>query len=377
MKHAEEVALLQRCVDLAREGGTQLAAVMGSADVGGYLNPQQFALETERIFQRSPQALAHISQLREPDTFLTVDSPWGSLLLTRDAQGELRAFHNVCRHRGTRLVAAVHGCAQRFTCPYHAWTYSNQGRLIGIPHGETCFPDVDRADGLVPLDCVTRFGFIWVGLNAARLDKYLAGLKPDLDWLALDRLQVFAEEQRVWQANWKLIAEGGLESYHFRHAHRATIAPHFADNLSLYHRFGPHFRTVLPKRQLAEIESLPPERWQLRDHTHMTYALFPSTTLLVQQDHIVWIQALPQAPDRTAIHVRTLVPVTEKPASYWQKNHAITSATLSEDFAMAESIQAGLASGANRVLRFGRNEGALTEFRQVVKKACSRTAARR
>ncbi len=371
MKHAEEVAILQRCIELARKGSTQLAAATGSADVSGYMDSQRYSLEAERIFRRLPQALAHVSQLEGRDTFLTTDSPWGSLLLTRDAQGEVRAFHNVCRHRGTRLVQTPHGCAQRFTCPYHAWTYSNQGALIGIPHGEICFPDLDRAEGLVPVDCVVRFGFIWIGANAAGLDHHLAGIEADLDWLALDSLKVFTEEYRVWQANWKLIAEGGLESYHFRHAHRTTIAPHFYDNLSLYHRFGSHFRSVLPKRQLTDLDNVPQANWKLRDHVHMTYALFPSTTLLVQQDHIVWIQAIPQAIDRTAVRILTLVPGAnsaqgEQPASYWQKNHAITCATLDEDFAMAENIQVGLASGANRILRFGRNEGALTEFQQVV-----------
>ena len=94
---------------------------------------------------------------------------------------------------------------------------------------------------------------------------------------------------------------------------------------------------------------------------------FPTTTLLVQADHLAWIQALPVSTDATEVRVATLVPAAEADRrEHWDRNHAITCATLDEDFALAESIQSGLRSGANAALQFGRNEGALTALNAAI-----------
>lgn len=368
MDRRQEIALLRRAQALAAAGGSELLGSMGEAPASQYTDPARFEQEMACIFRRQPMAVAHVTELAGDDSFVTVDTPRGALLITRDADGQLRVFHNVCRHRGTRLVEQANGCARRFSCPYHAWTYANTGALVGVPHADTAFPELDRGrHGLVPLDSVVRHGLVWVGIDAAGFDAYLQGLGPDLDWLGLADLRRFATEERIWQANWKLIAEGGLEAYHFRQAHTSTIAPYFYDNLNLWDRYGDHFRNVLPRRSLAQLEDEDETAWSLRAHSHMTYSLFPMTLFLVQSDHIVWIQARPLAPEQTRVRLVTLVPQQlDRPDSYWQTNHEITRSTLDEDFALAESIQAGLASGANAALLFGRNEGALTEFNAVV-----------
>ena len=121
--------------------------------------------------------------------------------------------------------------------------------------------------------------------------------------------------------------------------------------------------------------ALPEDNRSLRRAANLVYSVFPSAQLLVQEDHIVWIQALPLAPDRTRVRLATLVPAEVDPndpgadaeaARHWRKNHEITARTLAEDFAIGESIQRGLSSGANDALRFGRFEGALDRFNRVV-----------
>ena len=112
----------------------------------------------------------------------------------------------------------------------------------------------------------------------------------------------------------------------------------------------------------------PKESWSLRRAANLVYTVFPSAQLLVQEDHVVWIQALPLAPDRTRLRIATLAPAGSQDAAHWRRNHAITVETLAEDFALGESVQGGLASGANDALRFGRFEGALDRFNRTVER---------
>ena len=141
------------------------------------------------IFFRQPFLLAHSSELPEEGSFLKRDCFGIPILLTRDRDGEVHAFYNVCRHRGARLVEAESGCKHRFTCPYHAWTWDNTGRLIAAPHKEQGFPDIDFANyGLKTVTCLEKAGWIWCQIGGVGSDNNIeASLEPlqaDLDWLA-------------------------------------------------------------------------------------------------------------------------------------------------------------------------------------------------
>ena len=92
--------------------------------------------------------------------------------------------------------------------------------------------------------------------------------------------------------NWKILVEGGIEAYHFKVAHAKTIGPHFMDNLSSYRSFGPNLRSVLPRSTLTHLVEQPRQTWNLREHANLIYYFFPTSQLLVQQDHLVWIDLL-------------------------------------------------------------------------------------
>lgn len=297
------------------------------------------------------------------------------LLIARDRHGQVRAFLNVCRHRGARLVNEESGCKHTLSCPYHAWTWSNTGDLRGVPHQQQGFPDLDKsAHALAQVTCAERSGWIWVAPDAeavADIDAQLAPLAGDLAWLDMEGLRVARTESITCAANWKLLVEGGLEAYHFKVAHAATIGPYFPDNLSSYARFGRHLRSVLPRVTLADLPDTPRDQWDIRRHANLLYTLFPGSQFLVQQDHVVWVRLDPRGPAETEIRLTTMAPdpVGEKTADHWARNHAITRKTLGEDFAIGEAIQAGLASGANTHLTFGRFEGALEIFASTVRQA--------
>ena len=352
---------------------------VGSSPVENYLSDEIFAQEKATIFARLPSAPSHSSELDGPGAFLRCDVNGLPVLLTRDKDGEVRAFLNICRHRGARLVEEEKGCQHRFSCPYHAWTYASSGELIGAPHFETGFVREDAsaekaAISLKSLPAKEAFGLIWVVPDPGGsfdFDHWFASMSKEIEALGMADMFIAAENRIELDANWKIIVEGGIEAYHFKVAHRSTIGPFFEDNLSSYRSYGPHMRSVLPRKSMASLADEERDTWRVRDHANILYTLFPTTQMLVQQDHIVWITSQPESAGKTGVRMATLAPragalAQGKDAAHWEQNHAITTSTLKEDFDLAEGIQAGLGSGANDYLRFGRFEGALDAFNQTV-----------
>ncbi len=374
MQRETEIELANEILSLHEQKSAYLVDAASSRPVEHYFDPDRFSLERDRILRATPQPLAHTSELPSAGSFLRRGLAGLPVLLTRDAEGEVHAFLNVCRHRGTRLVDDERGCKARFSCPYHAWTWSNRGELIGVPHEAQGFPDLDRGQlGLKRLGAVEKHGWIWVAgasADAPDIDRVLEGLADDFDWFGAADAEIVQTDVEIRPVNWKILVEGGIEAYHFRVAHRDTIAPYFFDNLSTYRSFGPHMRSVLAKRTLADLTDEPVETWRLRDHAQVLYSIFPTNQFLVQSDHFAWIQSEPLSANSTRVRLSTLAPrdrlETEADRAHWAKNHAITTKTLAEDFDIGESIQSGLESGANDRLNFGRFEGALADFNEVV-----------
>ena len=371
MDRTTELSLLEELAGLKTIGAAFLDEGVTFSDVQDYTSQARFDRERARLFRQKPLAAAHASELPNPGDFVTRDLFGSPALITRDKAGEVHAFLNVCRHRGARLVDAASGCKHAFSCPYHAWTYSNQGDLRGIPHQTQGFPDIDKsAHGLVRLLCAERFGLIWViadPASATDIQTWLDPLAPDLDWIGMHQMKIQAEDTLTINANWKILVEGGIEAYHFKVAHRDTIGPYFEDNLSSYTQMGQHLRSVLPRSHFADV---PRDDWDIRQHANLLYTVTPTSQFLVQQDHVAWISAWPISPSETQLRLATVgpeeTPLSDDPAKHWAQNHRITVTTLTEDFEIGEGIQAGLASGANAHLTFGRYEGALDAFARIV-----------
>lgn len=374
MDRQVEVQLLEELAGLHAQKGQFLDESWVTIATERYQSAEIFAREQARIHRRLPQIAAHGSELPGPGTFKTMHFCGVPLLLTRDEAGEIHAFLNVCRHRGAELVADAAGCRHRFSCPYHAWTYDNTGRLIGVPHEKSGFPGLGRdTHGLYRVACAEFAGWIWINLaeDAPGIDvaAHLGGIADEIRALGAGDHVAFDSTTLDIKANWKLLVEGGLEAYHFRIAHRNTIAPLFLDNLSSYQCFGPHMRSVLPRSTLAGLQDRPAGEWSIREHANILYSLFPGSQFLVQEDHFVWIQGMPVAPDHTRLILSSMIPAQENTPErreYWTRNHALTIRTLKEDFDLAEGIQRGLADGGSRRLNFGRYEGALAAFNAFV-----------
>ncbi len=377
MQKATQVALLNELLALNANKSPFLDDRWETIDCERYVSQARFAAERSRIHHALPQIAAHGSSLAEVGSFKTDTFCGVPLLLVRDKEGRARAFYNVCRHRGAELVAEEEGCKQRFSCPYHAWTWDNAGKLIGVPHEKSGFPEMDREQlSLRAIPCAEYAGWIWVQLGGegSELDvgRHLGDMAADLNALGAANYCVFDQTSLDIPANWKLLVEGGLEAYHFRVAHRNTIAPLFLDNLSSYQCIGPHMRSILPRSILNELQDIPESEWSVVKYANVLYSLFPGSQFLVQEDHFVWIQGIPEGSGRTRLLLSTMIPGSDngpEKQDYWRRNHELTIKTLIEDFDLAEGIQRGLESGANRQLNFGRFEGALAAFNRIVDQA--------
>lgn len=376
MERTEEVGLIKEIIGLAEQKSAYLDDTIAHSPISRYSSPERFEREQAMIFRRKPIVAAQSGELDGPRAFLSRHVMGLPVLLARDDDGEVRAFLNVCRHRGAKLEREASGCKRIFTCPYHRWSWTNKGDLRAVPQEAQGFPVLPRAErGLRRLQVAEAHGFIWIIANpdedgSLDIDRWLGALASDFEWLDLANHRIAVEETVDIRSNWKLLVEGGIEAYHFRVAHAATIAPHFPDNLSTYRMFGMHMRSVLPRTSMIGLADAPEADWSIRDDANVLYTLTPTTQLLVQQDHVVWINTTPTAEDHTVIRMATLVPKSvpdnEEMQAHWVKNQAITRATLMEDFELGEEIQAGFASRGNPNHLFGRIEGALNQFNLLV-----------
>jgi len=367
-----EQRLIERVLVHLSAGSSDAAEGEARIPVGEYLDPGRLEAERRALLRRLPVLVAPASKLAQPGDFVTIDHHGPPLLATRDKEGRAHVFWNVCRHRGTRLVSEAAGTARpSFVCPYHAWAYGTDGRLLGINRPQA-FPETARErPGLVELPSAERMGMVWAALDGnagdlgAAFDASLGALGPELE--ALGRAHPFAYQPHAhnWHANWKVLIEAGLETYHFRIAHHDTISPMFHDDFLLRDRFGPHQRMVLPRRSFAALADGPRPPGSLRKHANLVYFIFPNVTILAQADHLVLIEAYPISVGESHVVVTMLLagaPEDERARAFWEKNRHITLQVLDQDFSVCERVQEGLASGAIAETRLGRNEIGIAEF---------------
>ena len=190
---------------------------------GAYTSDGVLEVESERIFERSWVCLGHVADIGEPGDFLVEAILGHEVLLIRGDDARVRAFHNVCRHRG-HFVASGAGAARRFTCPYHAWTYANDGSLLHAPHADGV-ADFDRsALGLRPIRLETVAGALFVNLDpkAPPFEDCYPAVREEIEqWAPVpESVEPALQSPMRHEANWKASVENFSECYHCGPVHR-------------------------------------------------------------------------------------------------------------------------------------------------------------
>ena len=395
MHHTMQVALAKELLQHLDAGTTALAEGVMRNHVAVYTDPARLDREWSMI-RGAPQYLGLSSRLPEPGSFATDDATGVPVLLVRDEDGRVRAFLNVCRHRGARVACGQGTGRRRFTCPYHGWTYDDRGRLVGVPERQS-FAGVDlAARHLVELPAVEWGGMLWSGLDPSTsldLEVFLAGLGPELASYGLGDYVHYARRTLARRMNWKMVIDTFLESYHFPVLHPETVHPLFFANVSLFEPFGPHLREVFPRRTITALRDRSESEWDLMTHTAIIYVLFPGTVIVMQGDHAEIWRIFPDGDrtDASLIHLDFHVPepaVTDSARRHWDRNLDLVLRTVEEeDFPTGEGIQAGFEAGYRAGTRagtpagarpavqaevvYGRNEPALQHWQRTVTEALS------
>ena len=375
MLHGTQVSLARRVLTHLEAGTTDTAEAVALNDVTAFTCKDRLDREWRDLFLGRPQYVGLSGLLRKPGDYFTNDDLGIPLLLTRDRTGRIRAFLNVCRHRGARLVEGSGKAGHGFTCPYHAWTYDVSGALVGIPDRRN-FAGIEPAHrGLRELPATECHGMIWVASQPGiALDPgaIYGGLETEIANYDFGRHHHYETRAMRWRMNWKIAVDTFLEPYHFPALHKHTVGPIFFPNLCVVDGFGDHIREVLPRRGIVGLRAQPETAWDLIAHTAIIYLLFPNTIVVVQIDHHeIWrVYPVAGSADDCTVYLEFYIPepaTSVKAKQHWQKNLDLVARTVElEDFPTGEGIQAGLRSGAQDQVVYGRNEPALQLFEKSV-----------
>jgi phenylpropionate dioxygenase-like ring-hydroxylating dioxygenase large terminal subunit len=341
-----------------------------------YRDPEFFELEKRSIFRTSWQLVCHSNDIPEIGDYHRFDLLGESVVTVRGKDSKLRSFHNVCRHRASRLLDGQKGnCGKLIACPYHHWSYSLEGKLIGVPQRASFRNlDMDR-HGLMALEQEIYMGFVFVRFEPG-LPSVREMAAPYAHELAAYRMEELVPQGRVTlrsrQVNWKNVADNYSDGMHIPIAHPgltrlfarsyAIDAQDWIDKMSgvLQEQISSNWSERLYQRLLPPVAHLPPERQRLWAY----FKLWPNVAFDIYPDQIDFMQFIPVSPTETLIREIAYVHPDSRremrAARYlnWRINRQVNV----EDKTLIERVQAGMQSSSYIVGPLSENEVCLRSF---------------
>src|SRR5271167_822665 len=312
-----------------------------------YFDPRIEQLERSSVFVSNWQVAGRLDAVDAPGKFFTIDVNEEPLVVVRSDDGKLRAFYNVCRHHAAAVVPEVSGCAKQFRCPYHGWTYGNNGALKGMVEFEgVC--NFERADnGLVPVRVDTWENFVFVNLdgNAPPLKEFLGNAPELVAPLELSRkLKYFDRRIYTLNCNWKVYVDNYLDGgYHVPHAHKAlsSVVEYTKYTIENFER------SCLQSSPLDSSGALDDSIGATRQGHAFYLWIYPNFSLNAYSGGMDTNRVVPLGVDKCAvIFDYYFADISSAAAEQHRDSIAVSEKVQDEDMAICDSVQRGLASRA-------------------------------
>jgi phenylpropionate dioxygenase-like ring-hydroxylating dioxygenase large terminal subunit len=362
-----------RLIEMAREGlsHAQAGSIPQAAEVMTipalkYYDFEHWRREMDQVFGRMPLMLATTAELKNPGDYKALMAGGVPVLISRTESGEIRAFVNSCAHRGSQIMPQGLGNAQRFTCPYHAWSYDHGGNLTAVYSAED-FGELDKSRyGLVPLKCLERAGLIWV-LTDSRSDldieTFLCGYDEQLAHFDFSSWHYFGS-RRIDGPNWKIAYDGYLDFYHLPILHRETFGGD-TSNKAMYYSWGPHQHVKSPQTTAMHLENTAEDEWPTAFLLSGVWTIFPHVSIASfgeegESRGVLISQLFPGETVGESYTIQNYLmanePTEEQAAAATEQFELLKYVVQEEDYATGLRQQESLRTGARDHILFGRNE---------------------
>jgi phenylpropionate dioxygenase-like ring-hydroxylating dioxygenase large terminal subunit len=352
-----------------------------------YFDPEFLEAEKKAFLRAAPQVVCHESDVSEPGEWRSLEYLGESVIVIRGDDNQVRAFSNVCRHRGSRLVDGGGGCAKVLTCPYHAWSYARDGRLVGVPHRNE-YPGLQTDQlGLFPVALEKWRGFLFVALEpgAPPVAEMMAPYEDEVAPYRFEDLRAIGRVTLRHRAlNWKTIADNYSDGLHipvghpgltrlFGRNYRVEAKDH-VDRMEgdLIEKESAHPAERAYQKYLPRVDHLP----ESHQRKWLYYKLFPNVAFDIYPDQVDFMQFLPVGPTETVIReISYALPDADMPEKWRREmkiarhlNWRINRQVNAEDTELITRVQLGMQSPAYKAGPLGTSEVCLRSFAQKLRK---------
>jgi Rieske 2Fe-2S family protein len=300
--------------------------MMHALPVEAYTSKEWFDKEMKHLFSTTWQFAGLVEDVAEPGDYISVQAGLNNIFIIKGRDHRLRAFHNICRHRGTQLLRAVGKAQKSITCPYHDWTYDLEGGLMSVPKQDSEFPELKNKKlhtcnlnlKEASVDIFKGMLFVHPEKDAPSIKSFFGPVEEYLGEHRPEELMEYSENPdapfytKEINANWKIIVENYIDHYHLAHLHENTLNMYDHEKAE-FGWAGPHywFHEPLVKEYREDLENASP--YPLIDHMSEenigAYVpwLFPNIGITESESAWNTFHVVPLAPDRTLVTIRSKV----------------------------------------------------------------------
>ena len=374
------VSLAKRLLVHNLNGTTDQADGIMVKPVADYIDNEIISSEVNKIFYDHPVPIALSAELKENNSYKATKAIDTPLLITRGEDGVVRAFINICKHRGAPVCPEGSGKKAKFNCTYHGWMYNNTGNLVNIFKSDT-FGDIDKSKiKLTELFCEERSGFIWVCLNPDikyDLNKWMNGFDTELDDIDLKNWHLF-KSIKINGPMWKICWDGYTDGYHHHMVHPETVGKNTIVNLIAHDTYGPHQRFAFGLKNIDELSDIEEKDWEPENHLRLIHSVFPNSSVSAIQNEHCLISIIFPSPDLQETITTQYILCLKEPKTKKEVKKAEEFAELSraaiidEDYPINFKIQESIHSKANTEFLFGKNEPIQQHYHNWIEKLCNK-----